>query len=41
MCIRDSAGDARRDEGTDWPELVNRWWGSYERDERDEVIQSE
>lgn len=41
VCIERIAGDARRDEGTDWPELVNRWWGNYERDERDEVVSPE
>lgn len=41
VCIERIAGDLRRDEGTDWPELVNRWWGNYERDERDEVVSPE
>lgn len=37
-CVERIRADARRDEGTDWEGLVMGWWGSYERDERDERI---
>ena len=38
VCVERIAGDARRDEGTDWAGLVGKWWGAYERDGRDEVV---
>lgn len=41
VCVERIAGDARRDEGTDWAGLVGKWWGAYERDGRDEVVRPE
>jgi len=36
--VRRLLADPRRDEETDWPGLVAKWWGAYEPDGRDEIV---